>query len=80
MASGDGLGDRQSQSRAPLLTAAGGIEAMEPLKEPPLVLRWDAWSAVLNGQLNLPAAPLQAHPHRAASRAVLQGIAEQVDQ
>ncbi len=39
MASGDRLGDGQPQSRAPLLTAAGGIDAMEPLKDQPLGLR-----------------------------------------
>ena len=80
MASGDGLGDGQPQTRASLLTATGGIEAMEPLKDPPLFLRWDTRTAVQHEQLDLPAASLQTHPHRAASRAVLQGIAEQVDQ
>ena len=59
MAPGNRLGDRQSQSRAPLLTAAGGIEAMEPLKDPPLGLRWDTRTAVLHEQLDLPAAPLR---------------------
>ena len=80
MASGNRLGDRQSQSRPPLLTAAGRIEAMEPLKDPPLGLRGDARPVVLHGPVDLPAAPLQAHPNCVASRAVLQGIAEQVDQ
>jgi hypothetical protein len=61
MASGDRLGDGQPQTRAPLLTATGGIEAMEPLKDPPLLLRWDARTAVLHEQLDLPAASLQTH-------------------
>ena len=80
MASGDRLGDGQPQTRAPLLTAAGGIEAMEALKDQPLGLRWDTRTAVLHEQPELPPASLQTHPDYAAGRAVLQGIAEQVDQ
>ena len=80
MASGDGLGDGQPQTCSPLLAATGGIEAMEPFKDPPLLLRWDARPVVLHGQLNLPSASLQPHQDRAASRTVLQGIAEQVDE
>ena len=54
MASGDRLSDRQSQSRAPLLTAAGGIEAMEALKDQALRFRWDTRTAVMHEQLDLP--------------------------
>ena len=68
MASGDRLGDGQPQTRAPLLTAAGGIEAMEALKDQPLGLRGDTRTAVLHKQPELPAAPLQAQPDYAASR------------
>ena len=53
---------------------------MEPFKDPPLLLRWDARPVVLHGQLDLPSASLQLHQDRAASRTVLQGIAEQVDE
>ena len=75
MATGDRLGDGKPQSRAPLMTAAGGIEAMETLKDPTLLLRWDTSAAVLHEQLDLPAASLQPHQNLAARRAVLQGIA-----
>ena len=77
---GDGLGDGQSQPRASLPAAAGGIEAMEPLEDPLLRCRRDTWPAVLHAEKNLSAALLQTHHHPVTRRTVLHGVAEQIDQ
>ena len=80
MASRDRLGNGKSYASASMLTAAGRIEPMEPLKDLLLCLQRDAWSAVANGQIDLSAARPQFYFYSSASWAVLQGVAEQVDQ